>query len=79
MLCACKIVVAPSPDLHLQTFKTPVYDPSLSGELRAPVGNLQSLPMGERKIIAHRAFFEISKSGAVVNLGVGMPEARVCK
>lgn len=73
-----QVVVAPSSDLHLQTFKSNVYDPSLSGELRAPMGGIQLLPMGERKIIAHRAFFEIPKPGAVVNLGVGMPEVRAC-
>ncbi|GMH45203.1 hypothetical protein BSKO_13160 [Bryopsis sp. KO-2023] len=69
-----KVVVAPAPDLHLQTLKSDIYDPSLSGELRAPVGGIKPLPLGERKIIAHRAFFEIPKAGAVVNLGVGMPE-----
>lgn len=69
-----QVVLSPSSDLHLQTLKSEVYDPSLSGELKAPVGGIQLLPMGERKVIAHRAFFEIPKPGAVVNLGVGMPE-----
>lgn len=69
-----KVVIVASSDLHLQTMKCSVYDPSLSGEFRGPMGAIKPLALGERKIIAHRAIYEIPKPGAVVNLGVGMPE-----
>lgn len=36
--------------------------------------SLQSLPLNERAIIAHRAMLEIDRPNSVVNLGVGMPE-----
>jgi propionate CoA-transferase len=67
--------VAP-PELHWQVLHSPVYDGSLSGECRAPRSHMAPLPMDSRKAIAHRAFFFIRQPHSVVNLGVGMPEAR---
>ena len=69
-----QIVVVSKPEWHLQTFSFGLYDPSISGACRAVVDRKGRPKMDERKVIAHRAFFEIQKSARVVNLGVGMPE-----
>lgn len=65
-------VVVSQPEHHWQTFAQP-YDPVLSGEIRAPMQNLQPMAMSPRKIIARRAAFELIPN-SVVNLGIGMPE-----
>lgn len=65
-------VVVADKENHWQTFDTQ-YNPSFSGEARVPMDSIPSLSMGARKIIARRAAFELS-SGAIVNLGIGMPE-----
>lgn len=54
----------------------PEHDGSLSGEIRQPLTALTTLPLDARKVIAHRCMLAISAPHAVVNLGVGMPEAR---
>ena len=66
------VVVAEKPEHHWQTFSTH-YSPAFSAELRAPTGSLAPMDMSERKIIARRAALELLP-GAVVNLGIGMPE-----
>jgi len=66
------VVIAEKPEHHMQTFAT-VYNPAYSAEIRAPLGSLAPMPMSERKIIARRAALELL-AGAVVNLGIGMPE-----
>lgn len=66
------IVLADSPEHHRQTYVTP-YDPALSGELRVPIHRLPGMALDARKIIARRAALELFR-GAVVNLGIGMPE-----
>ena len=58
-------------ETHRQTFST-FYDPSLSGDLRAPEVSFQPLPFNLRKIIGRRAIMEITP-GAVINLGTGIP------
>ena len=65
------VVVSP-PEHHWQTFGTQ-YDPSFSGEVKVPVQSLPPMAMGDRKIIARRAAFELVPN-SVVNLGIGMPE-----
>jgi propionate CoA-transferase len=53
-----------------QTYATH-YDPSYSGELRIPVGDIKSLPFGPRKVIVRRAAMELFP-GAICNLGAGI-------
>lgn len=65
-------VVVSEPDHHWQTLGTR-YSPQFSGELRAPVQELESLEMDSRKIIARRAALNL-RPGSVVNLGIGLPE-----
>jgi propionate CoA-transferase len=65
-------VVVAEPDNHWQTFGTQ-YDPSYSCEIKVPVQSLAPMEMGDRKIIARRAAFELIPN-SVVNLGIGMPE-----
>jgi acyl CoA:acetate/3-ketoacid CoA transferase len=49
------------------------YDPAFSGAVKAPVETLPRMKPGPRKVIARRAAREIPP-GAVVNLGVGIPD-----
>ena len=49
------------------------YDPTLCGAVRSPSGGLPRLPFSERKIVARRAAQELFP-GAVINVGVGMPD-----
>jgi propionate CoA-transferase len=49
------------------------YNPGLCGELRVPTGSLPTLDYGIRKFIARRAALEL-RPGAVVNLGIGVPD-----
>lgn len=65
-------VVMADPERHWQTFGTR-YNPSFSGEVRVPLQSLPPMTMGERKIIARRAAFEL-QANDIVNLGIGMPE-----
>ena len=66
-----QVVVAPS-EKHWQTFAEP-YNPSYTGEIKA-TPDLDPAPLDQRKLIARRALMEL-KSGATINLGIGMPEA----
>ena len=65
-------VVESSPDNHWQTFGDRFNVDFCSGE-KVSGGSVPPLPMGERKVIARRAAMELT-GGAVVNLGIGMPE-----
>jgi len=61
------VVVDPA---QRQTYATD-YDPSYSGELRIPVGDIKPLPFGARKVIVRRAAMELFP-GAICNLGAGI-------
>ena len=61
------VVVDPA---QRQTYATD-YDPSYSGELRIPVGDIKPLPFGPRKVIVRRAAMELFP-GAICNLGAGV-------
>jgi propionate CoA-transferase len=65
-------VVVAQPDHHWQTFGVQ-YNSAFSHEIKVPSESIQPLAMGERKVIARRAAFEL-KPNSVVNLGIGMPE-----
>ena len=66
-------IVVSEEEHHQQTFGTD-YDPAFTGEIRLAPSAIAKLPLNERKIIGRRAARELKK-GAVVNLGIGMPEA----
>jgi propionate CoA-transferase len=58
---------------HQQTFGLD-YNPAFTGEIELAQSSIERLALNERKIIGRRAAREL-KNGAVVNLGIGMPEA----
>ena len=66
------VIVLAEPHEPAQTFDQQ-YNPSFSGELRIDLREMPQMPMSERKIIARRAAMELCR-GAIVNLGIGMPE-----
>ena len=66
-------VVLSEEEHHQQTFGV-AHNPAFTGEIELPASAIEKLPLNERKIIGRRAAREL-KPGAVVNLGIGMPEA----
>ena len=50
-----------------------IYEPAFSGAVRTPTASLPRMKLDARKVVARRAMLEI-KDGAVVNLGVGIPD-----
>ncbi len=66
-------VVVADAEHHQQTFAE-AYNPAYTGEIEGPADSIPLLELNPRKIIGRRAAMEL-ESGAVVNLGIGMPEA----
>jgi len=67
------IVKASHPDYHRQCIITPEYRPELVGEISRPASAAIPRPLDERKVIARRGVMELTP-GALINLGVGMPD-----
>ncbi|WHY72677.1 acyl CoA:acetate/3-ketoacid CoA transferase [Fictibacillus enclensis] len=66
------VVVCENPmEDHRQTSSW-YYDPSYSGNVRAPQSSFKPLELSVRKFIGRRAMLELSK-GDVINLGTGIP------
>ena len=67
------VVKASHPDYHRQCMISPVYRPELTGEISRPASAAEPRPLDERKVIARRGVLELTQ-GALINLGVGMPD-----
>lgn len=65
-------VVVADPEDHQQSLDCG-YDPTMSGEMRAPDVAPEPLPLSAKKVIGRRGALELEKDVAV-NLGVGAPE-----
>ncbi|MGB0467212.1 MAG: acyl CoA:acetate/3-ketoacid CoA transferase [Pontibacterium sp.] len=65
------VILSPPQD-HLQTFSEP-FNPAYCGDIRVADSDIEAVPVDARKVIGRRALMELRK-GAVVNLGIGMPE-----
>lgn len=64
-------IVVAQPENQYQTENT-LYNPAFSGEIRVPLQSVPALPLDAKKVIARRAAMEL-RSGAIFNLGVGIP------
>jgi propionate CoA-transferase len=65
-------IVVAKKENHQQTFAED-YNPAYSGEVKIPGTRIEPLPVDKRKIVARRASMDLAP-GAIVNLGIGMPE-----
>lgn len=68
-------VVKASPENRSQSLEFNYMRPELAGHYNVPLEVVdQKLPLNERKICGRRAAMEVAK-GAMLNLGIGIPEA----
>lgn len=66
-------IVVASPENSEQCLGEP-YRPEVTGQVKTCMASPSSLPLNERKICARRALLSL-KSGDIINLGIGMPDA----
>lgn len=66
------VIVQVSPEENMSE-TTAALSPTRCGAVKVPTGSLPSVALDERKIICRRAAMELRK-GAIVNLGIGVPE-----
>ncbi|MDD9148182.1 acyl CoA:acetate/3-ketoacid CoA transferase [Sporolactobacillus sp. CQH2019] len=71
-ICVDFLVVA-KPENHCQSFVDSSFNPSWSGQIKVPVDRLEKMKLNQRKVCARRAAMELRR-GAVVNLGIGVPD-----
>ena len=68
------IVVSQEPEkYHRQTMGT-YFNPVFAGHVKVPFQSIPSRALDEKKVIARRAFWELTPD-AIVNLGIGTPDA----
>lgn len=67
-------IVLASEEGKRQFYGVPEFHPEWCGETRIPLGQIAPMELSDRKITGRRAALEL-KSGDIVNLGIGMPEA----
>ncbi len=67
-------VVKASPENSRQGYDSDRLRPEICGGIRVPVESAAPLALNERKICGRRAAMELSP-GALINLGIGMPDA----
>jgi propionate CoA-transferase len=65
-------LVVGNPENHFQTGQT-YFSPVFAGDIKVPLDSIEPMPLNERKIIARRADMELF-SGAVINMGIGIPQ-----
>ena len=67
-------IVEAKPENHLQGYDVDDFRPELCGEARKPLDKIAPMPLNERKICGRRAALEL-RADALINLGIGVPEA----
>lgn len=65
-------VIVANAENHFQTGQT-YFNPIYAGDIKVPLNAIKPMPLDERKVIARRADMELFP-GAVINMGVGIPE-----
>lgn len=72
--CFVDYVVVGRPEYSRQHYFDAIpYHPEWTGEVRVPMGALEPMELGIRKIIARRGAMELRRE-CLVNLGFGMPD-----
>ena len=67
-------IVKARPENHIQGYDTDEFRPEICGEARKSLKETAPMPLSDRKICGRRAAMEL-RAGALINLGIGMPDA----